>query len=72
MMNAKFLIFCLAVMLMVAADTAEAYRKREWGETNQDEDHYDITGGELNEFRKALDALEAIYKAVQTDWGQDK
>ncbi len=71
-MNAKFFIFCLAVMLMVAADTAEAYRKREWGDTNQDDDHYDITGGELNEFRKALDALEAIYKAVQTDWGQDK
>ncbi len=38
MMNVKFLLICLAVMMIAATESTNAYRKREWRKKQEEID----------------------------------
>ncbi len=66
-MNVKFLLLCLAVMMMAATESTNAYRKREWRKRHEDIDPEMLEG--LERFWRGL---EQLAKTLEEDIGEGR
>ncbi len=61
-MNIKFLLFCLAVLLMACTETTNAYRKREWRKKQEEFDPE-----KFQDFIDFLSKLEQMAKDMEDE-----
>ncbi len=62
-MNIKFLLLCLAVMLLAATGTTSAYRKREWREKQEE----GVAPDMWKEFFGFLDQLGKMARTMEEE-----